>query len=105
MLAGGMATALGVTRDSLLRLEATGVVPAAEFHVPGAWPGWGRQARCYPLAEVLEVAAWIDSQALRGRRLSFRHELVSSALQAIQHRAVAAAYEPLPSTSVTWASA
>jgi len=105
VLAGAMAAALGVTRDSLLRLEATAVVPPAEFHVPGAWPGRGRQARCYPVQQVLDVAQWVDDNNLRGKRLSYRRAEVTQALSAIQARAVATANALLPAANDSRASA
>lgn len=54
-LAGTMAAALGVSRDTLLRLEARGVVPPAQFFVPGPWPGRKGKARCYPVGQVLRT--------------------------------------------------
>ncbi len=89
-LAGSMAVALGVTRDSLLRLEARGVVPPAQFFVPGRWPGDKGKARCYPRGQVLRSRQWVEDAGLLGRRLSYRREEVRAALQLIADEEAAA---------------
>jgi hypothetical protein len=98
-LAGSMATALAVTRDSLLRLEARGVVPPAQFFVPGRWPGEKGRARCYPRGQVLRSRQWLVEAGLLGRRLSYRREEVRAALQAIADEEAAALRVPLPAVS------
>ena len=104
LLAGAMAAALGVCRDTLLRLEARGVVPPARYFAPGGWPGNG-QARLYPRRQVLRTAGWIDEQGLRGRRLSYQREVVAEALQRIADEEHAAVTATLPSAPVTRTSA
>lgn len=90
-----MAMALGVTRDSLLRLEARGVVPPAMFFVPGTWPGSKGRARCYPRQQVLRTRQWVEDAGLYGRRLSYRRDEVRSALQRIADEEAPALRVPL----------
>lgn len=96
---GSMATALGVSRDSLLRLEARGVVPPTQFFVPGPWPGHKGRARAYPRRQVLRSREWIENAGLLGKRLSYRREDVRGALQAIADEEAAALRVPLPGTT------
>lgn len=89
-----MAAALGVTRDSLLRLEATGVVPPATYFAPGRWPGRGR-ARLYPCDQVIHAGRWIDAADLRHRRWSYQRDRVRQELQRISDQAHAGIAAPL----------
>lgn len=98
-LSGSLAAALGVSRDSLLRLEARGVVPPAQFFVPGSWPGGKGRARCYPRRQVLRTREWLEDAGLLGKRLSYRAEEVREALQQIADDEAAALRLPLPAES------